>query len=162
MSYEGSYLWELRQVVGARLLLVPGAQVVVVGDGGRVLFQRRRDSGLWDFPGGAAEPGMSFRHTAAQELLEESGLRVEPSDLVPFASLSEPEVHEITYPNGDQVHCFAMCFEARQWSGELNPGADEVVEAAFLEEAPEPLQPQTRVVWEMYQAYRATGLFQGR
>jgi ADP-ribose pyrophosphatase YjhB (NUDIX family) len=162
MTYEGSYIWQLRQAVGKRLLLVPGAQVVVVDEADRVLFQRRLDSGLWEFPGGAAEPGMSFRQTAAQELVEESGLRVEPADLVPFGSLSEPELHSVTYPNGDQLHAFSMCFEARSWVGELSLGADEVTEAKWSHEAPEPLQPATRAVWDMYRAYRRTGVFQGR
>lgn len=92
MAYEGSHLWQLRQVVGKQLLLVPGAQVVVVDERERVLFQRRLDSGVWELPGGAAEPGLSFRETAAQEAL----------------------------------------------------------------------QPQQEAVWEMYAAYRATGLFQAR
>ncbi|WP_020391664.1 NUDIX domain-containing protein [Kribbella catacumbae] len=117
MVFEGSHLWKLRQVVGKQLLLVPGAQVVVVDERERVLFQRRVDSGAWELPGGAAEPGLSFRETAA-----------------------------------------------RQWMGELVPGADEVIEARFFEpgEVPAPLQPQQEAVWEMYAAYRATGLFQGR
>jgi 8-oxo-dGTP pyrophosphatase MutT (NUDIX family) len=143
-------------------LLVPGAQVVVVDDADRVLFQRRQDTGLWDFPGGAAEPGQSFRDTAAQELFEEAGLKVEPEELVPFASLSEPELHSISYPNGDQIHAFSLCFEARQWSGELNLGADEVLEAAFFDVPPEQTQPQTLVVWDMYRTYRSTGVFQAR
>ncbi len=162
MAYEGSYIWQLRQSVGSRMLVVPGAQVVVVDEADRVLFQRRLDSGLWELPGGAAEPGTTFRETAAQELFEEAGLRVEPADLVPFGSLSEPEVHVISYPNGNQIHAFSLIFEARRWTGDLKLGLDEVVEAAFFEEAPEPLQPQTQVVWEMYSAFRATGAFQGR
>ena len=105
---------------------------------------------------------MSFRDTAVAELFEESGLRVKPDDLIPFASLSDPAVHQITYPNGDRVHCFALCFEARLWSGELRPGADEVREARFFKpgELPEPLQPQTKAVWDLYCAFRATGAFQ--
>jgi 8-oxo-dGTP pyrophosphatase MutT (NUDIX family) len=164
MAYMGSYIWQLRQQVGSRLLLMPGAQVLLVDDREQVLFQRRRDSGLWEIPGGAAEPGASFRSTAVQELFEETGLRVEESDLTPFASLSEPELHVISYPNGDMLHCFALCFEARRWSGELDPGADEVLEASFfdLTAAPVPLQPQTHVVLAMYADYRTSGSFQAR
>lgn len=164
MGFEGSHLWELRQVVGNKLLLVPGAEVVVVDEQERVLFQRREDSGIWELPGGAAEPGMSFRETAAQELWEESALRVRPEDLVPFGSLSEADLHTITYPNGDRLQCFALLFEAREWTGELKPAPDEVTEARFFEsdEIPGPLQPQTEAVWDMYAAYRATGAFQAR
>lgn len=162
MGFEGSYLWRLRQSVGNQLLLMPGAQVVVVDSEERVLFQHRADSGQWEFPAGAAEPGMSFRDTAAAELFEESGLRVKPDDLIPFASLSDPAVHLLTYPNGDQVHCFALCFEARAWTGDLSPGADEVRVARFFEpgEFPEPLQPQTKAVWDLYCVFRATRIFQ--
>lgn len=164
MTYVGSHLWELRQQVGSRLLVMPGAQVLLVDDEERALFQRRRDSGLWEIPAGAAEPGSSFRDTAVRELREESGLTVAIDDLTPFASLSEPDVHVITYPNGDRLHCFALCFEARRWTGILAPSADEVLEATFLPMAtpPAPLQPQTRAVLDLHRAYRATNTFQAR
>ncbi|TCO34557.1 ADP-ribose pyrophosphatase YjhB (NUDIX family) [Kribbella steppae] len=161
-AYEGSYLWDIRQQVGSRLLLMPGAQVLVVDDAERVLFQRSRDSGLWELPAGAAEPGGSFRSTAARELLEETGLLVAEDDLVPFASLSEADLHTLTYPNGDVLHCFALCVEARRWTGELTADPDEVLELAFFDEPPRDLHPPTRVVLELYEAYRASGLFQAR
>ena len=159
MSYEGSYLWEVRQSVGSRLLLMPGAQVLVA-DEDRILFQRSRDSGLWELPAGAAEPGDSFRSTAARELFEETGLLVDAADLVPFASLSEADLHTLTYPNGDVLQCFALCFEARRWTGAVRPSADEVTEVRFFEQPPDDLHPPTRVVLKLYDAYRSTGLFQ--
>jgi 8-oxo-dGTP pyrophosphatase MutT (NUDIX family) len=161
-AYEGSYLWEVRQQVGSRLLLMPGAQVLVVDDADRVLFQRSRDSGLWELPAGAAEPGGSFRSTAVRELFEETGLTVAEEDLVPFASLSEADLHTLNYPNGDVLHCFALCFEARRWAGDLTPDPAEVQELAFFVEPPTDLHPPTRVVLELYGAYRTTGRFQAR
>lgn len=155
-----SYLAQLRRDVGSRLLLLPGAQVLAVDANDRILFQRSRDSGLWELPAGGAEPGDSFRRTAAREFHEETGLEVAEEDLVPFASLSQPDVHTLTYPNGDVVHCFALCFEARRWTGTLRPGADEVIEAGFFGAPPGPLHPPTEVVLRMYAAYRETGLFQ--
>jgi 8-oxo-dGTP pyrophosphatase MutT (NUDIX family) len=140
---------------------MPGAQALLLDSADRILFQRSRDSGLWELPAGAAEPGDSFRATACRELLEETGLMVAPQDLVPFASLSEADLHTLTYPNGDVLHCFALCFEARKWSGELRPSADEVLEAAFFAEPPEELHPPTRVVLSLYSSYRRTGVFQG-
>ncbi len=160
MTYEGSYLWEIRQRVGSHLLLMPGAQVLVVDAADRILFQRSRDSGLWELPAGAAEPGDSFRRTAARELLEETGLVVAEDDLVPFASLSQADLHTLTYPNGDVLHCFALCFEARAWTGELRAEADEVLEVGFFAGPPGELHPPTRVALELYDAYRASGAFQ--
>jgi len=160
MAYEGSYLWEVRQRVGSRLLLMPGAQVLVIDDEDHILLQRSRDSGLWELPAGAAEPGDDFRTTAVRELFEETGLRVDVGDLVPFASLSRADVHTLTYPNGDVLQCFALCFEARRWTGLLCPDADEVTELAFFQQPPEDLHPPTRVVLELYDVYRSTGLFQ--
>jgi ADP-ribose pyrophosphatase YjhB (NUDIX family) len=87
---------------------------LVTDDDNRVLLLRRADDGTWCMPGGAAEPGSSFATTALTELAEESGLVAHENDLVPFASISEPDVHVLTYPNGDVTHCFAMYFAVRQ------------------------------------------------
>ncbi|MGW7683650.1 NUDIX domain-containing protein [Kribbella sp. NPDC054772] len=155
-----SYLAQLRRDVGSRLLLLPGAQVLAIDANDRILFQRSRDSGLWELPAGGAEPGDSFRSAAAREFQEETGLVVDEADLVPFASLSQADVHTLTYPNGDVVQCFALCFEARRWTGALRPGEDEVLEAGFFAAPPGPLHPPTEVVLRLHAEFRETGLFQ--
>ncbi|NGO70432.1 NUDIX domain-containing protein [Streptomyces boncukensis] len=164
MSYVGSYIWSVRQAVGSELLLVPGAQVLLLDGAGRGLFQRRADSGVWEIPAGACEKGSDFAGTAVRELAEETGLRVDRADLVAFGSLSDPEIHTLTYPNGDVTHCFALCFLAETWSGELSPAPDEVAAAAFhpLTDPPGPLHPPTAVALEMLREFRATGRFQAR
>jgi 8-oxo-dGTP pyrophosphatase MutT (NUDIX family) len=164
MGFVGSHTWQLRQVVGSKLLVMPGAQVVLVNAKDEILFQCRRDSGLWEVPAGAAEPGSSFVRTAVDEVREETGLTVTAADLVPFGCLSERDVHLITYPNGDRMHCFAMCFEARHWVGALEMDGEEATGAAFADPAapPGPLQPQTQAVLAMHAAWRASGQFQAR
>jgi ADP-ribose pyrophosphatase YjhB (NUDIX family) len=164
VGYVGSYTWQLRQLVGTRLLLMPGAQVVLVNAAGRILFQQRADSGLWEIPAGAAEPGHSFAGTAVSEVREETGLVLAEEDLIAFGCLSDPAVHQLTYPNGDRMHCFAMCFEARRWCGSIEPDTAEVRAVTFADLAtpPGPVQPQTEVVLDMYATFRATGLFQAR
>ncbi|MGW0536830.1 NUDIX domain-containing protein [Streptomyces sp. NPDC003032] len=164
MSYVGSYIWSLRQLVGGRPLLVPGVQVLLLDDAGRVLFQQRADSGVWELPAGACEEGGDFADAAVRELAEETGLEVERADLVAFGSISDPKVHTLTYPNGDVTHCFALCFMATRWSGELSPGADEVRQAEFRlpGDAPRPLHPPTAVALDMLDAFRSTGRFQAR
>lgn len=89
MAYQGSYLWNLRQLVGSQLLLVPGAQVLVLDGQDRALFQQRTDDQVWALPAGACEPGEDFTSTAIHELAEESGLLVDREDLVPFGCLSD-------------------------------------------------------------------------
>ncbi|GAA1587048.1 MULTISPECIES: NUDIX domain-containing protein [Kribbella] len=154
------YLAQLRRDVGSRLLLLPGAQVLAIDAGDRILFQRSRDTGLWELPAGGAEPGDSFRGTAAREFAEETGLVVSEEDLVPFASVSRADVHTLTYPNGDRVQCFALCFETRTWTGTLRPAADEVLESGFFVSPPGPLHPPTELVLCLHTAYQRTGLFQ--
>jgi ADP-ribose pyrophosphatase YjhB (NUDIX family) len=60
----------------------PTASALVVDDGGRVLLARRagdpfRD--LWDIPGGFLEEGEHPEDALRRELLEETGLEVEPT-----------------------------------------------------------------------------------
>lgn len=162
MSYEGSYLQRLRKRVGRELLLMPGAMVAVQREDGEVLFTRRSDDGTWCLPAGAAEPGGSFARTAVDELAEETGLRVAEADLVPFASLSEAEAHTIVYPNGDETHCFALCFLVRRWHGKPLPDGEESTETEFAspDAPPTPTHLPTARALELLHAYLDTGTFQ--
>ena len=102
-----SYLRRLREVVGSDLLISPAVQMVVVDADQPILYERRRDNGLWGIPSGVAEPGSSLAATAVTELREEVGLIVDEADLVAFGTLSESDLHTFTYPNGDQLHAFS-------------------------------------------------------
>ena len=58
---------------------------VLVSDGaGRLLLGQATGSPRWDIPKGIAERGESWADAAARELLEETGLRAEPSALSPL------------------------------------------------------------------------------
>lgn len=164
MGHVGSYLWKIRQHLGSQLVLLPGAQVLVLGQEGRALFQRRADNGVWELPAGACEPGQSFRTAAAAELAEETGIVANPEDLVPFASLSDPSIHTLTYPNGDQVQAFAICFVLDHWHGSLSAEEEEVSDIGFfpLGEPPTPTHVPTVEVLKLYKRYLATGSFQAK
>lgn len=58
------------------------ADAAVFDDAGRVLLQRRTDDGAWCLPGGYVEPNESPEEAAIRETREETGLDVEPVDLV--------------------------------------------------------------------------------
>jgi 8-oxo-dGTP pyrophosphatase MutT (NUDIX family) len=130
----------------------------------QVLLTKRRDTGAWCLPAGAAEEGGSFTATAVSELAEETGVEVSPADLVPFGCLSEAALHTIRYPNGDLTHCFAMCFLARRWRGEPRADLDETTEVRFadLSRPPEPLDSPARQALGLLQAFLADGKFQLR
>jgi 8-oxo-dGTP pyrophosphatase MutT (NUDIX family) len=161
MPFEGSTLWRLRRKVGSDLVLFPGAMVFLVRDDGAVLFTRRVDNGMWCLPAGGAEEGGSFARTAIDELREETGVLVDPADLVGFACLSEAELHTITYPGGDVTHCFAMLFLARRWSGEPQPDGVETAEMRWAAPAapPSPLEAPAAHAVDLYRAYLRDGAF---
>jgi 8-oxo-dGTP pyrophosphatase MutT (NUDIX family) len=164
MAFADSYLGRLRQAVGSELVLMPGAMVVLRHADGRVLFTQRADDGTWCFPAGAAEPGGSFAQTAVEELREEAGVEVAEADLIPFATLSEAELHTIDYPNGDRTHCFAVCFLAERWRGEPRADEEETTAIHFAAPAdpPAPLHGPTAHALELLLAYQESGEFQAR
>ena len=164
MAYAGSYVWRLRKRVGHELIVMPAAQVLLLDGAGRVYLQRRRDMGGWEMPAGTCEPGGSFAQTAVQEVREETGLVIDAADLVPFACISEPAVHTVTYPNGDRTQCFSMCFYTRVWAGAIEIEAAEVVEASFFDRRclPAPLHAPTQLALELYRRFEASKTFQVR
>ena len=162
MPFEGSYLWRLRQKVGSDLVLIPGAMVFLVADDGSVLFTRRADNGTWCLPAGGAEEGGTFAQTAVTELREETGVDVEPADLIGFGTLSEAELHTVTYPGGDVSHNFAMLFLSRRWSGDPRPDEVETSEMLWADPTapPAPLEPPAVEAIRLFAAYRESGAFQ--
>ncbi|QFY13701.1 NUDIX domain-containing protein [Nonomuraea phyllanthi] len=54
---------------------------VVVDDAGRALLTRRADNGEWQAPGGVLEIGETITDGVRREVLEETGLIVEPLGL---------------------------------------------------------------------------------
>jgi ADP-ribose pyrophosphatase YjhB (NUDIX family) len=63
----------------------PAVSALVVGDDGRMLLARRArepDAGLWDLLGGFLEEGEHPLEGLRRELLEETGLEVEPHDFL--------------------------------------------------------------------------------
>ncbi|HYO17733.1 MAG TPA: hypothetical protein VES02_03575 [Dermatophilaceae bacterium] len=98
-----------------------------------------------------------------QRRTRRAGSLPSPESLVAFASFSDPAEHLLTYPNGDQVHAFALCFHLRLTSDvEPRCGDGEVSEFRWVWPGalPEPIHLPTRRVLAMYQEYTSTGSFQ--
>ncbi|GAB3127052.1 NUDIX domain-containing protein [Streptomyces calidiresistens] len=108
--------------------LVVAASAVVTDDRGRVLIQRRRDSGLWALPGGGMEMTDSLPGAAVREVREETGLEVEITGLV--GTYTDPR-HVIAYSDGEVRRQFNACFTARVVGGTLAI-SDESTELRFV------------------------------
>lgn len=161
MGFHGSYLWKLRQKIGSELVLLPGASILITNSNGKILLTKRRDSDTWCMPGGAAEIGSSFLSTAIRELEEEVGIVVKNNELVAYACISDPKIHILHYPGGDQVHAFAMWFALESWDGEAIVG-DEVREIRFfgVDEIPQNTLKPSKVAVDLYKKFKKSGKFQ--
>jgi 8-oxo-dGTP pyrophosphatase MutT (NUDIX family) len=62
--------------------LVPAAGVLAVDEAGRLLLQRRRDTGDWAIPMGRMELGETPSQCAVRETLEETGVQVEVTGML--------------------------------------------------------------------------------
>ncbi|MFC7217965.1 NUDIX hydrolase [Streptomyces polyrhachis] len=96
--------------------MVVAASAVVVDNAGRILLQRRADSGLWALPGGGMDVGESLPGCAVREVREETGLDVEVTGLV--GTYTDPR-HVIAYTDGEVRRQFNICFTARITGGTL-------------------------------------------
>lgn len=111
----------------------PGVAAVIFEDG-RVLLQRRDDSGRWGLPGGAVDPGESVRVAIIREVREETGLEVEPVRLI--GVYSDPVHHQVmTYPDGNVIHYVSTVFECRVRGGALACGDESLALDWFDPEA---------------------------
>lgn len=147
------YVEELRALVGHRPLILPGAAVLALDPDGRILLQRRTDSGLWGTPGGMMEPGESIEETARRELREETGL--EAGSLVLHGVVSGSG-HFHRYPNGDEVYNLTVVFVAPKPAGTPRADGAEGSELRFfaLDALPADLSPPSARLLRRFAAER--------
>jgi ADP-ribose pyrophosphatase YjhB (NUDIX family) len=123
------YFRQVRQFIGPAAFVMPAAAAFIQNDAGWVLLQRRGDTGGWGLPGGAMELGERVDQTVVSEVLEETGLAVEPVRLIGVYS---DEAFWFTYPHGDQVKVVSMLFECEAVGGTLRPDGVESLEVRFF------------------------------
>lgn len=109
--------------------LVPGGSALVADETGRVLMQRRADSGNWSLPGGTMEIGETLGAAVVRETREETGLDVELTGIL--GVYTDPR-HVIAYADGEVRQEFVVVFLARPIGGELRV-SDESTEVAFID-----------------------------
>jgi ADP-ribose pyrophosphatase YjhB (NUDIX family) len=86
--------------------LVVGGSAIVADDAGRILLQRRSDSGNWALPGGTMDIGETFAQCVIRETKEETGLDVTLDRIVGI--YSDP-AHVFAYDNGEVRQQFNIC-----------------------------------------------------
>ena len=111
--------------------LVPGASAIVADDQGRILLQRRSDNARWALPGGVMDIGESIGQAIVREVREETGLEVEPEDIVGI--YSDPG-HVFAYDDGEVRQQFSVCFMCRIVGGELQVSKESSDVAFFSPE----------------------------
>lgn len=123
-----AFILELRRKVGHDLLMLPGLVAVVVDAHGRVLLNRRADTGRWSLISGILEPGEQPHVAIAREVLEETGVRVRVGPLL--HAWTSPR---ITYPNGDQAQYLTVAYRCEALDGEPRVADDESLEVRFFD-----------------------------
>lgn len=107
-------------LVGVGAVIVTGDNVALVKRGTAPLL------GEWSIPGGMLEIGETLREAAAREALEETGLVVEPQELLGvFDRVVRDEAGQVRY------HYVLIDFLCREQSGELQAAGDAAGVARF-------------------------------
>ena len=87
----------------------------------RLLVARAAGQDAFYLPGGKPEPGETFAEAAARETLEETGVRLDPTDLTHYADFYAP-----AHGRGPDTDVRLICFTA--------PSTAEPVAASEIEE----------------------------
>lgn len=93
----------------------PAAAVAIV-DQESVLMVQRADSGKWTLPGGTLDFGESLPDCAIREMQEETGLRVEITDIL--GTYTNPNI-KIAYSDGEVRQEFTVVFLAKTEDREI-------------------------------------------
>jgi 8-oxo-dGTP pyrophosphatase MutT (NUDIX family) len=119
----------LRSHIGHAPLLLPGTAACIRDDRGHILLQKRSDCGLWGFPGGGQNLGESATQAVVREVYEETGLYVEPMQLI--GAYGDPSFAR-TFSNGDRVQPVVAFFRARVVGGALRVNSAETLEVGYF------------------------------
>jgi 8-oxo-dGTP pyrophosphatase MutT (NUDIX family) len=105
--------------------LVPACGILAVDDLGRVLLQRRRDTGQWAIPMGKQELGETPSQCAVRETQEETGVLTEITGIL--GVYSDPG-HIVAYTDGEIRQEWELILLGRPVSGSpaVNDEASDV------------------------------------
>ncbi len=103
----GGYPVLFRMALDDRISHIPfiqtGAAIIIRNEEGKILLQERTDRNKWGLPGGCQDLGEDLRNTAVREAYEETGIKLNPKEIILIDTLSG-EKRKNSYPNGDIVY----------------------------------------------------------
>lgn len=106
-STQGGYPVFFRMSLDPKICHIPfiqtGSAIIIRNQNGEILLQERTDRNKWGLPGGCQDIGEDLRDTAVREAYEETGIRLNPEDIILIDTLSG-ESRKNSYPNGDIVY----------------------------------------------------------
>src|SRR6266700_5299621 len=108
--------------------LVVGSSAIVSDDDGRILLQRRSDSGNWALPGGAMDIGETLAQSAIREVREETGFDVRIDRIVGI--YSDPG-HVFAYDDGEVRQEFSICLACTIMGGTLQVSSESTAVDLF-------------------------------
>ncbi|MFG3662006.1 NUDIX domain-containing protein [Streptomyces sp. NPDC047706] len=121
------FIRTLRATAGHQLLWLPGVTAVVFDDDGRVLLNRRSDTGRWSLIGGIPDPGEQPAACAVREVHEETAVHCRPERVVLVQALKP-----VTYGNEDICQYMDITFRCRAVGGEARVNDDESLDVAWF------------------------------
>lgn len=140
-----NYIGELRKLIGTRPIIMCGANVIILDNGGRILLHHRVDNDTWGLPGGAMEIGESLEEAAIREAGEEVGLICR--NLKIFNVYSGEKLY-YKYPDGNEVYNVTATYICKDFSGQIVVDETEGKDARFfsIDEIPEKISPPVKVI----------------
>jgi mutator protein MutT len=127
----GVYSERLKEAMRGELVISAGVDAIVRNGNGEILLIRRSDSGTWDLPGGAVEPGETPSAALLREVREETGLEV---SIVRVAGVFGGRTFRHTYPDGQEIEGFSVTFECEIAGGQLRNNDGEAGAFRFVSE----------------------------
>lgn len=133
------YVEEIRKIVGNQPLILVRPSVAIVNSFGEILLVKHQDQS-WGIPGGLMELGESVEECLRREVKEEINLDLKSLRL--FGVFSGSELYT-KLRNGHEYYNIIIGYICTEFSGEIKPDGEEVIEANYfnLADLPEGTQP---------------------
>lgn len=151
------YIPYIRKKVGHDRILSIGLTALIINEKGEILFEIRKDNGLYCMPGGSIDLDETVLEGLFREVKEETGIKLNSATL--FGILSGHK-NSLTYPNGDVTDYVSLNFFSFVNTEEINLSSEDGESTSLLwlkeEDIPpkEKLLPGQDIILQQYHSFR--------